>query len=122
MASLQEHTQAVTQLAVASDHLYFASASADSTVKVWRGRGLDRATAHSALTYRRHTGAVTALAALENSHSLVTGSEDGTVHVWRVDAVGESSSASGSLMHLLHLHSPFNCAIVSNCRWVGPRE
>jgi len=43
VASLQEHSLGVNQLAVAPDLVFFASASSDSTVKIWRVRGIDKA-------------------------------------------------------------------------------
>jgi WD40 repeat protein len=41
VASLLEHTHSVNHVAVAADQCFFATASADKTVKVWKVRGLD---------------------------------------------------------------------------------
>lgn len=42
MATLLEHEGPVNSLAVSYDQTYFASASSDHTVKIWRVPGLDR--------------------------------------------------------------------------------
>lgn len=41
VASLLEHSHAVNSVAVAADQTFFATASSDKTVKIWRIRGLD---------------------------------------------------------------------------------
>ena len=86
VSSLHEHTRAVNRFAVSADHSFFASASADKTVKIWQTRGLDYiAYPRSALTYSQHSGPVLDIAMVENSHSIASCSGDGSVHVWRVD-------------------------------------
>ena len=42
LTTLREHTGAVNRLAVAPDQSFFASASADRTIKIWQTRQLDR--------------------------------------------------------------------------------
>jgi phosphoinositide-3-kinase regulatory subunit 4 len=42
LSTLREHSLAVNRLAVAPDDSFFASASADSTVKIWQLKGMDR--------------------------------------------------------------------------------
>ena len=83
---LREHTGAVRRLAVAPDQLYFASGSADKTIKIWQVRGLDKAAfPRSSVTYTGHKGGVVDLAVIEDSRSVVSCSDDGEMHVWRVD-------------------------------------
>jgi len=42
LTTLKEHSGAVNRLAVSPDQAFFASASSDSTVKIWQSRQLDR--------------------------------------------------------------------------------
>ena len=42
LTTLKEHSGAVNRLMVSPDQSYFASASADRTVKIWQTRQLDR--------------------------------------------------------------------------------
>ncbi|KAJ1426931.1 hypothetical protein B484DRAFT_450462 [Ochromonadaceae sp. CCMP2298] len=93
LTTLREHSGAVNRLVVSPDQAFFASASADTTVKIWPTRQLDRAAVpRSAATYRQHRGAVLDMCAIENSHSVASVSADGSVHVWRVDMVGGGSA------------------------------
>lgn len=86
IAYFDEHTSAVTALAVSSDFLFFASGSEDGTVKVWDTARLEKnVTSRSRATYSGHSAAITALIALESTHCLVSASSDGSLHVWRVD-------------------------------------
>jgi phosphoinositide-3-kinase regulatory subunit 4 len=94
VASLLEHTRAVTHISVANDHSFFASGSEDKTVKIWKIRGIDKSSyPRSAYTYDGHKGAVLATAVLENSHTVASAADDGSIHVWRVDFAGSSSQA-----------------------------
>ncbi len=98
VATLSEHRSSVNQLAVSSDHTFFASASSDQTIKIWRIRGIDRvAVPRSSFTYKKHQGAVTSAVILENSHSVASCSEDGSVHVWRLDNAAESQATISGL-------------------------
>ena len=85
VAHLSEHTGAITSIAVAPDHVFFATGSDDGTVKVWDSVRLDRnAASRSRHTYR-HGSPVTALALLEHSHCVASASRDGTLMVHRVE-------------------------------------
>ncbi|CAM9452987.1 unnamed protein product, partial [Ectocarpus fasciculatus] len=95
LASLTEHSQAVSRLAVAQDQSFFVSASADRTARVWQIAGLENnAYPRSALTYAMHTGRLTDVTTIENSHSVATSCEDGSVHVWRVDVAKRTVPAN----------------------------
>lgn len=96
MSNIREHLAAVHRLAVSPDQSYFASASMDSTVKIWQLRGLDNAAfPRSSVTYTGHVEGVTDLCVIANSHSVVSASLDGQLHVWRIDLAGEKSYRRG---------------------------
>jgi WD40 repeat protein len=97
MSNIREHLGPVHRLAVSPDQSYFASASADSTVKIWQLRGLDNAAfPRSSVTYTGHLDGVTDLCVIENSHSVVSASLDGQLHVWRVDLASDKGPQRGS--------------------------
>lgn len=52
LTTLKEHSGAVNRLLVSPDQAFFASASADRTVKIWQTRQLDR------VAFPRYFGAV----------------------------------------------------------------
>ncbi|CAO1635914.1 unnamed protein product [Parajaminaea phylloscopi] len=86
VAYFNEHTAAITAIAVTTDHAFFATASEDGTVKVWDTARLEKnVTSQSRVTYSAHTGKITALLALDGTHCLVSTATDGGLHVWRVD-------------------------------------
>ncbi|KAI3438322.1 hypothetical protein D9Q98_000756 [Chlorella vulgaris] len=86
VAHLSEHRQAVSRLALSGCGSFFASASADETVKVWDCRRLDRDVSfRSRLTYSAQSGRITCLAACQDSQSMASGSAAGSIHVWRVE-------------------------------------
>ncbi|GAB4818761.1 hypothetical protein N2152v2_005807 [Parachlorella kessleri] len=86
MAHLAEHRKAVTRLAVAHNGAFFASASADETVKVWDCRRLEKDVSfRSRLTYAGQGGRIAAVAACHDGQSIASGSSNGSIHVWRVE-------------------------------------
>lgn len=110
VAHLHEHTGRITGIEVSSDNLFFATSSADGTVRIWDCQRLEKnVTTKSRLTYHVNaspptpTGIfsgggwrgtnqsanvrVTSLAVCENSHSIACGASDGSVHVFRIDYV-----------------------------------
>ena len=111
LASLSEHSQAVTRLSVAQNQSFFVSASADKTARVWQISGLENnAYPRSALTYAMHTGRLTDVTTIENSHSVATACENGSIHVWRVDVARRSmpvlSSPAGQMASSSSITSP----------------
>ncbi|KAK0532074.1 Serine/threonine-protein kinase [Tilletia horrida] len=87
VAYFTEHTAAITSIAVAPDHAFFATGSEDGTVKVWDTARLERnVTSRSRATYAAQKGPITCIIPLENSHCIASAATDGSVHIWRVDA------------------------------------
>jgi WD40 repeat protein/serine/threonine protein kinase len=74
---LSGHTDGLTALAISRDCSILATASDDSTARVW-----DLRTARSVAVLRGHTAAVWAIALSADSSLVATGSADKTVRVW----------------------------------------
>jgi len=87
VASLSEHTAAVTRVLVSLDHSFFISGSDDGSVKIWDTTRLERnLTRRSRQTYRLGDDVkVTSLVFVEQTYSFVATGSDGSVHVVRVD-------------------------------------
>jgi phosphoinositide-3-kinase regulatory subunit 4 len=91
VARLTEHRQAVNELSVSRDNLFFVTASDDGTVKVWDCTRLQAtARAQSHLSYSQG-GRVTSVAVCDSSHSVCSASTNGSVHVFKVEVAGLSS-------------------------------
>jgi phosphoinositide-3-kinase regulatory subunit 4 len=97
-----EHTAAVTRLAVSQDQQFFVSASHDGTSRVWNLSDIqDSPTLKSAVTYSGHLKddheqfgvRINDICMIENSHSVATCSSNGGVHVWRVDLASATKTA-----------------------------
>jgi phosphoinositide-3-kinase regulatory subunit 4 len=85
VASLEEHTKAVNELAVSQDQTFFGSASDDGTVKIWELRRIDRRiSVRSSATYRKG-GKCKCVTICDNTTSLAAGCDDGSVSILRVD-------------------------------------
>jgi WD40 repeat protein len=81
------HTSRVTVLAVAPDGSWLASASSDTTVRVW-----DAAAGTLRHALAGHASDVTALAVSPDGLQVASASRDGTVRIW--DPMGGQASAS----------------------------
>lgn len=93
IAHLVEHTQAVTCITVSPDQLFFATGSADGTVKIWDTIRLEKnVTSRSRQTISAQGGKITSVGMVENSHCVVSASDNGSVWICRVDI-----SLAGSL-------------------------
>jgi WD40 repeat protein len=111
----EEHTGAINALAWIDENNLFASASDDSTVRVWSAAS-SQAPASPKLTYRGHRGSVYALSAYKGL--LISGGQDRSVQLWRFDS-GEllytytahrgpvrSISVVPPLINATHMHTP----------------
>lgn len=87
IATLGEHTAAVTRILVAPDHSFFITGSDDGSVKVWDTSRLERNISRkSRQTFRLGDGTkVTSLVFVEQTYCFVATGNDGSVHVVRVD-------------------------------------
>ncbi|EMC91545.1 hypothetical protein BAUCODRAFT_78849 [Baudoinia panamericana UAMH 10762] len=87
VAVLGEHTDCVTRIVVAPDHVFFLTGSDDCSVKVWDSGRLERNVTHrSRLTYRIGQGVkITSLCFVESTHTFVCTGSDGSVHVVKVE-------------------------------------
>ena len=85
ISHLNAHTDAITGLAVSPDHVFFATASDDKTVKVWDSARLERnVTTKPRHIYQGHHARVKCICMLEGHHCFASAAEDGSLHVVRV--------------------------------------
>ena len=95
VATFGEHSAPINRVVVAPDHSFFATASDDSTVKIWDTTRLERnLTPRSRQTHRHAPGSrVKALTFVENTYTFVSAATDGSVHAVRVDYQKVSQTA-----------------------------
>ena len=77
LTSFEGHTSSVTVLAVSPNGQYFASASLDNTVRVWKINSNI-----SPIVYKGHTSLIQSVAWSPDSKRIASGSSDNTVQVW----------------------------------------
>ncbi|NES06194.1 MAG: hypothetical protein F6K22_27335 [Okeania sp. SIO2F4] len=77
--TIVEHTQPVNSISLSKDGEIIASASDDSTIKLWTSYGEEIATLSG------HQGAVYSVSMSNNGKVLASGSQDGTVKLWSRD-------------------------------------
>ncbi|KAL1922119.1 uncharacterized protein VTP21DRAFT_10761 [Calcarisporiella thermophila] len=95
VAHLAEHRAAITQIAIAPDHAFFATASDDGTIKIWDSARLEKnATSRSRLTYNLQGGRVTCMTFIENTHTIAAAAKSGVVHLFKVEYLVSSSSGT----------------------------
>lgn len=85
IGNLAEHTDAVTCIVVSPDHLFFATGSADGTVKVWDTTRLEKNVTSRSRQSIVQGGRITSAVVLENSHCIASASDNGSIWVSRVD-------------------------------------
>lgn len=76
--TLTEHTGRVEAIAIAPDGTWLATASSDTTVRLWRADGRPMSLLEG------HTARVNALAIAPDGTWLATASNDRTLRIWRV--------------------------------------
>uniref|UniRef100_A0A665U351 non-specific serine/threonine protein kinase n=1 Tax=Echeneis naucrates TaxID=173247 RepID=A0A665U351_ECHNA len=88
VAHLHEHKAAVNRIRVSDEHSIFATASNDSTVKVWDSQKMEgkTTTTRSVLTYSRIGGHVKTLTFCQGSHYLAVASDNGSIQLLAVEA------------------------------------
>ncbi|KAF6748025.1 other/VPS15 protein kinase [Ephemerocybe angulata] len=85
VANLFSHTDAINSIAVSPDHLFFVTASDDSTVKIWDTARLERnVTTKPRHTYGQHHARVKCVCTIESVHCFASAADDGSLHVVRV--------------------------------------
>ncbi|MGD1807444.1 caspase family protein [Dapis sp. BLCC M126] len=77
--TIAKHTQPVNSISLSQDGEIIASASDDSTIKLWTSYGEEIA------TLKGHQGAVYSVSMSKNGKVLASGSQDGTVKLWSRD-------------------------------------
>jgi WD40 repeat protein len=82
LTNLQGHTRPVTCLAISPDSQRIATASQDSTIKIW-----DPIFGEEVLSLQGHTGPVVSLAFAPGGKFLFSGGQDRTVRVWNASHV-----------------------------------
>lgn len=98
---LPGHRLAIQAIAVSWDGLHWATASRDTTVRLWRGQGLDWRVER---VLRSHTAAVRALAFSPDGRWLVSGGDDRLIHCWEVATGQLWRSFSGHSWPVRALH------------------
>ena len=84
---LRDHAAPVKAIAFSADARYMASASADTTTKLWRVHDSDIA---CVATLRAHASSVEAVACSPVGLLLATGGADNALRLWNLNAPGES--------------------------------
>jgi phosphoinositide-3-kinase regulatory subunit 4 len=87
VATLGEHMGPVNRVLVSPDHIFFITASDDSTVKVWDSARLERNVNHrSSQTHRHPPGSkVKSICFVDRTHCFVSAATDGTLHITKVN-------------------------------------
>lgn len=101
---LVEHTAAVTSIAVSPDFVFFATGSADGTVKIWDAVRLEKNTTSRSRHSLEVGGKVTCLSVLEASHCLAIASDNGTLKIYRVNVDLSSTLPKYTKPQLIRQH------------------
>ncbi|XP_004513055.1 serine/threonine-protein kinase VPS15-like [Cicer arietinum] len=106
---LEEHRSTVNEIAVSSDNSFFATASDDSTVKIWDSKKLEKEILlKSKLTYHVEGNRALCVAIVQNSSQVVVGSCNGFIHMFSVDNYSgnelKCNTKEGAVINLLNCH------------------
>ncbi|KAJ1649314.1 Serine/threonine-protein kinase [Dispira simplex] len=85
VAYFKEHTGAINQIALSSDHAKFATASNDGTVLVWDCTRLDKQVLHRAQASYQVGARVESITFIHNTYSMAAVGDDGSVHLIRLE-------------------------------------
>ncbi|KAH7328917.1 WD40-repeat-containing domain protein [Stachybotrys elegans] len=110
---LRGHTKPVSQVRISPNGRYIASASADSTLRIW-----DAATGDHMDTLIGHLAGVSCLAWGPDSNTLASGSDDKAIHLWdrvtgRPQTTTRKSAAGQERAPLRGHHNYIHCLAFS---------
>ena len=96
VSHLHEHKAAINRVVVSGDHNFFATASNDSTVKIWDTQRLESKSlvTRSKYTYSKQVGKINCLTFCHNSTMIACSSDDASIHVFRIDGTGSGPGSS----------------------------
>jgi len=99
VAHLHEHKAGINRIITNESCTFFATASEDSTVKLWDTQRLDgkALTTRSKFTYTKQVGNINCLTFCHNSSMVACSSDDASIHVFRIDG----SSGQGQKLPLV---------------------
>ena len=112
VAVLGEHTDRINRIVVSPDHMFFATASDDGTVRVWDTSRMERnLTRRARFKYSLGDGVkVTSLCFIDATHSIICTGSDGSVHFIKVliteTEQGPKYANAPQLLRSWHINAP----------------
>ncbi|KAI8900262.1 hypothetical protein BC833DRAFT_582478 [Globomyces pollinis-pini] len=90
-----EHQGPITAIKTSPNHVFFATASEDGSVKIWDSQRLHtNVTNRSRLTYSSHGSPVKAITFMEGRETLVSASESGQIHISRIEYIPTKTNSN----------------------------
>ena len=84
LSTFDEHTQAINDMKLSPDHLFFVTASDDGTCRVWDCERLEKNPVNrSRLAINTQGGKIKCIAFCEKSRTIISGSDNGTINLTR---------------------------------------
>ncbi|GAM27383.1 hypothetical protein SAMD00019534_105580 [Acytostelium subglobosum LB1] len=87
-----EHRDAVNEIQVSNDNLFFATASNDGTVKIWDCLRMEKRVTNRARQTYTQEGRVTSISICEKSHTIASASDKGSIHIFKVEIGGKQKN------------------------------
>eukprot|EP01133_Synstelium_polycarpum_P006411 gene6411-7437_t len=87
-----EHRDAVNEIQVSNDNLFFATASNDGTVKIWDCLRMEKRVTNRARQTYTQEGRITSIAICDKSHTIASASDRGSIHIFRVEIGGKQKN------------------------------